>query len=97
MTRAICIKCGNEKHGSWTPCRECRYQPFGVPDVAWSLILSDHYLSGDTLDWIGQYIVANKRLPLFEAEEINTLYQRAEETVLASSRSLSKRGLLPKT
>lgn len=94
MTRAICIRCGNEKHGCWTPCPRCGHQPFGTSEVAWSLVLSDHTMTDEGLAEIGEFISENKRLPSF-GEEVEAAFRRCEETVRGAARGLVKKGLLP--
>jgi len=56
VTVAICIKCGTRKHGALTPCPECQFDPEENEDKAKSMILTDHFLSLDDLDGIGQRI-----------------------------------------
>ena len=94
MTRAICMRCGNEKHGCWTPCHKCLHRPFGISEVAWSLVLSDHTMTNEGLAEIGAFISENKRLPSF-TEEVEAAFRQCEETVKGSARGLVKKGLLP--
>lgn len=56
MTAAICLKCGARKFGALVPCRSCGYQPKEEDDQAKSLLLSDHYLSGDDLTNVSERI-----------------------------------------
>ena len=56
MTVAICIKCGERKHGALTPCRKCRFDPADTLDRAKSMIVTDHFLPLEDLDGIAERI-----------------------------------------
>src|SRR4030095_7703517 len=56
MTMAICIKCGAEKFGGFTPCQACGFRPVEVEDLARSLFLTDHHNKPDILLSIGRAI-----------------------------------------
>ncbi len=43
MTKAVCIYCGEFKHGAWTPCEQCGKQPGDIEDLARSIVASDHH------------------------------------------------------
>jgi len=43
MTTAVCFKCGEFKHGAFTPCQKCRADPVSDDDLALSLAMTDHY------------------------------------------------------
>lgn len=58
MTVAVCIRCGAKKHGALTPCFECQFDPAENTDKARSMILTDHFLSHEDLDGIGDRIQA---------------------------------------
>ncbi len=68
MTLAICIKCGEEKLGAFTPCRQCRFTPELMEDKAKALLLSDHYQKVVELRQIGQRIKAGERLSFDEGQ-----------------------------
>jgi hypothetical protein len=40
---AICIKCGEEKWGGFTPCQVCGHRPVEIYELARSLFLTDHH------------------------------------------------------
>ena len=91
MTRAICIKCGDEKWGCWVPCRACRHAPHGETELADSLCLSDQMLDDEEdLVAVADYIKANGAVPVFPAA-----FRHALATVQKGAGSLAKRGLLP--
>jgi len=60
VTIAVCIKCGAIKHGALTPCSECRFTPEENEDKAKSMIATDHHLSEEDLEQIGQRIRAGQ-------------------------------------
>lgn len=67
MTLAICIKCGNQKHGALTPCLECGFDPSSPQDQTKSVALSDHNLTPEELAAVGQRIQAGEPLDFDEA------------------------------
>ncbi len=89
MTRAICIKCGTEKHGCWATCQGCGHRPFGEDELANSLCLSDQYLDAEDLPVVVDFIKEHGKAPVFEAA-----FNRALEGIRSSARALSKRGLM---
>lgn len=89
MTRAICIRCGAEKHGCWTRCRDCGHAPFGEVELADSLCLSDQYLDEEDLPAVVEFIQENGKTPVFEAA-----FNHALQAVRASAKALTKRGLM---
>ncbi len=94
MTRAICIKCGQEKHGAWTPCLSCGHAPFGVHDLAWSLVFSDQTMTHEGLDDLHTYMLKNGRAPEM-GEAVLKAWQERADGVRSRARGLIKRGLLP--
>ncbi len=91
MTIAICVKCGARKHGAWSPCDACGHSPFGVDEVTWSIVLTDHYLRPDKLDAVSAHIVGTGTMPAIDAAS----WEDSRETVRKSARHLRKYGLLP--
>lgn len=49
MTLAICINCGAEKVGAFTPCRKCGFDRQAPEDQGKALALSDHNMSSAEL------------------------------------------------
>lgn len=94
MTRAICIKCGHEKHGAWTPCPGCGHAPFGVDDLAWSLVFSDQTMTHEGLDDLHAYMLRNGRVPEMGEAVVNAFQERVDG-LRSRARGLVKRGLLP--
>ena len=56
MTVAICIRCGSRKHGALTPCPNCQFDPSEDVDKARAMILTDHILSIEDLEGLGERI-----------------------------------------
>lgn len=69
MTVAICIQCGEEKLGAFTPCRQCAFMPELMEDKAKSLLLCDHFRDVADLRQIGQRIKSGERLT-FDEDQI---------------------------
>lgn len=78
MTVAICIKCGNTKHGALTNCRKRGFTPHENKDKAKSMIVTDHILSRSELEQIGRRIQAG--LPVdFPEDAVNNYVKLIEE------------------
>lgn len=56
MTVAVCLKCGEFKHGAWTPCRACGFTPDSDESYTKHLLITDHYLSREQLDEVSQKV-----------------------------------------
>lgn len=55
MTKAICWRCGNLKHGAFNPCPSCGLEPLDDEDILISLYLTDHFQSDEDLqDFVGR-------------------------------------------
>lgn len=54
MTVAVCIECGEHKHGALSKCGRCWFKPYFEDDVVKSLLFSDHYFSEQELVVIGK-------------------------------------------
>lgn len=50
MTIAVCIYCGEKKFGALNPCDSCGKIPSGMEDIARSMMLTDHYMSVESLE-----------------------------------------------
>jgi hypothetical protein len=50
MTVAVCLRCGEFKHGAWTPCGKCGYTPDDDESLTKHLLVTDHYLSREQLE-----------------------------------------------
>jgi hypothetical protein len=49
MTKAICLKCGEEKFGALTSCKSCGSIPKGDQELALSLVLCEHLSTNSQL------------------------------------------------
>jgi hypothetical protein len=70
MTQAICVNCGSIKFGAFTECGACGIVPQTEIDRAYSLALTDHFLSIDELHRISDAMRAGKR-PVLPKEQEN--------------------------
>jgi len=66
MTYAICIKCGQGKHGAFVPCLKCGFTPESRSDQARSIFLSDHNSNMATLDAASAKLLAGEALAFDE-------------------------------
>src|SRR5262245_61831599 len=82
MTVAVCLKCGEFKHGAWTPCLHCGYIPDDDESYTKHLLVTDHYLNAAQLKEIAGRVKAGEEIE-FPAE----LLQQAWVTTEAVERS----------
>ncbi len=68
MTVAICIQCGEEKFGAFTPCTKCHFMPELMEDKAKALLLCDHLRDVAELRQIGQRIKAGEKSSFDEGQ-----------------------------
>lgn len=75
MTLALCVKCGVFKHGAFNPCESCGFRPIDDLDMAYSLALTDHHFTAETLKEIGAEIpqMGVPSLPLDQEKELLTV------------------------
>jgi hypothetical protein len=69
MTIAVCLRCGELKHGALTPCPACSYTPAEAEDQARHLMVSDHYHSRDALEGISARVKRGEPLQ-FDAQQV---------------------------
>ncbi len=62
MTIAVCIKCGCEKFGAFTPCDECGFNPTTEDDKAKAICLSDWAMSDVERDKVSAQLKDGKEL-----------------------------------
>jgi hypothetical protein len=60
MTVAVCLKCGEFKHGAWTPCRKCGFTPDDDESYTKHLLITDHYLSREQLEEVAGRVKAGE-------------------------------------
>jgi hypothetical protein len=60
MTIAICFACGEYKLSAFTPCPACGTEPQTDDDLAYSLALTDHYLTPEGLAQVQQQALAGE-------------------------------------
>lgn len=64
MTAAVCFKCGADKFGAFTTCKECGVAPHLESELAFSLALCEHLSSAAQLVHYGHDIKNRNRLTL---------------------------------
>lgn len=67
MTQALCLNCGEIKHGAWKPCFECGFEPKTEEEFTKHLLMTDHYYSVDNLLEIGRQIKKGEVVDFDEA------------------------------
>ena len=75
MTVSICLRCGEQKAGVFTPCRTCQYDPARETDrraQARTLWLSDQHLKPAVLEKISRQIKAGEAVA-FEEQSLDAL------------------------
>ena len=81
MTIAICIKCGAEKFGAFSPC-ECGFTPTSKAEIAESILLSDHNYTLSELRDVGSAIKSGEVItvdPVVIAEIAGSIDEEEEE------------------
>lgn len=68
MTVAICIRCGHEKLGAFTTCKDCHFTPELWEDKAKALTLSDHINDIADLRRIGERIKSGEPFRFDESQ-----------------------------
>ena len=58
MTVAVCLRCGEFKHGAWTPCPKCRYMPQDDESLTRHLIVTDHFMTREQLEEVSARVKA---------------------------------------
>ena len=62
MTVAVCLKCGEFKFGTFTPCPKCQYMPNDNESLTKHLLVSDHYHDSDSLKSIADRVKAGQTI-----------------------------------
>jgi hypothetical protein len=100
VTRAVCIACGADKIGAFTPCFECRFdpsKPFDKVAMARSLVLSDHHQDAAGLDDASAVLRSGRALKWPDddiariGERIETEYPAVEREIAATAPAPSHR------
>ena len=98
MTNAICFKCGSEKFGAFSTCKECGAVPSSEDELSLSLALCEHLLSKERLASLAREI-KNGRRPTIPADlleqsrcalkdpQLMTLLGRAQQPVQSTEPS----------
>ncbi|MGC4043682.1 MAG: hypothetical protein QM758_07730 [Armatimonas sp.] len=62
MTVAVCLNCGEFKHGAFTVCPHCGYVPEDDESLTKHLIVTDHYFDRQKLEGISARVKAGEPL-----------------------------------
>jgi hypothetical protein len=79
MTVAVCVHCGSLKHGAFTHCTICQRRPETELDVAYSLALTDHYFSTETLNEISSAMRGGQPRPSLPRHHEDKMREAARE------------------
>jgi len=60
MTVAVCLNCGELKHGAFNPCLSCGYEPNDEESLTKHLLVTDHYHTRETLEAISERVKAGE-------------------------------------
>jgi hypothetical protein len=88
MTIAVCVGCGTKKIGAWTTCGACGLLPQTEVDVAYSLVLTDHYFSREVLDRISSDMLRGLPRPSLPPEQEAAFLSQAREFLQSPMGSL---------
>ena len=92
MTIAVCVKCGALKHGAFGRCGSCGQAPETDSELAYSLALTDHYLSPSELEAYSASMRAGTPPPSMSPEQEEEFKQmiRPSDTLLRKLLSVQK-------
>jgi len=62
MTVAVCLNCGELKHGAFTKCFECGYTPNDDESLTKHILVTDHYHDQQTLKAIAERVKAGQAI-----------------------------------
>lgn len=60
MTVAVCLRCGDFKHGAWTTCLKCGYTPDDDESLTRHVLVTDHFLSREQLEEVSAMVKAGQ-------------------------------------
>ncbi|MGF1580849.1 MAG: hypothetical protein ACFCD0_15915 [Gemmataceae bacterium] len=60
MTVAVCLQCGEFKHGAFNPCRKCGYVPDDDESLTKHLLVTDHFHTREALEAIAARVKAGQ-------------------------------------
>ena len=75
MTVAVCFNCGSFKFGAFTSCKKCGALPESDDDLAFSMMLTDHFETEEDLASIGQKIEANGSKAKIAPEQRDEIFE----------------------
>src|SRR4051812_18294880 len=84
MTVAICLRCGEFKHGTADPCPKCGYTPDNVQSWAKQQLATDHYHSREELQALAARVKSGEPVK-FDPEKIHAGWVRIEVARLTTS------------
>ena len=73
MTMAVCLRCGEIKHGAFNPCPKCGYRPDDDESLTKHLLVTDHYHTADTLRDISTRIKSGQPVT-FDPESVRAAW-----------------------
>ena len=87
MTVAVCFACGEFKIGAFTPCPACEAAPATAEEDAYSLALTNHYLTPEGLEQVQQRVATGQPIHI-DPDFYEQLLQgiREERTARANRR-----------
>lgn len=62
MTVAVCLQCGEFKHGAFNPCLKCGFTPDTDESLTKHLLVTDHFHDRETLEAISTRIKSGEEV-----------------------------------
>ena len=69
MTAALCLNCGEEKYGPWSPCQACDFCPEDSDSLTKHLLVSGHYMSQEEQAEVAQKVKNGQEIE-FDPEQL---------------------------
>jgi hypothetical protein len=73
VTIAVCLRCGEFKHGAFTTCSKCDYLPDDDESLTKHLLVSDHFHTEETLKAIAARIKSGEPVT-FDPESLQAAW-----------------------
>lgn len=78
MTVAVCLRCGEFKHGAFTCCQKCGHHPKEEEDLTRHLLATDHCLDHDALAAIAENVKSGEPVQ-FDPEVMKEAWVKQSE------------------
>jgi hypothetical protein len=86
MTIALCLNCGEQKIGAFSPCPHCQFTPKTEEEWTKSLLMSDHHVTIEELETAGEKITNGEELE-FDEQALKAIWVTTEQMTEVTRRA----------